>query len=932
MKYEAQIGSELKPTGRLVWSVVRGANYEEPVFRLDADGEVVNVSTDEWSGKGWRVTVAGNEVHIARVADVLTIRDSDASRLLLRRRWFRSSLYDEGASLVRLRGIRKSESTSLAAALRRLKSAQAVEDAVVWRAAVEDAVVWNAAVVRLFSARRTEQRWITTEETDELIAQRPERRLLDRVRAARCDTLFDADQLAAAAFLEADIVALVSEANEEIMAAELSSRRSFFDTIEKSPLTDEQARAVVCFDNRVQVLAAAGSGKTSVMVARAAYAVSRGFVAPDRILLLAFNKAAASELQERVTTRFTNAGIDSTGIHASTFHSFGLSVIGSATDEKPRLARWLDQGQDIEMLLRIVDELRGASSSFRYHWDLYRLLFANAPTDLDEKSPDGYDKSTRTTGYQTFSGTVVKSHGERLIADFLYLNGVEFEYERTYDYSTADADHSKYQPDFYYPAIDVWHEHWALDQNGQPPTDFSDYAKGMTWKRRVHAEHGTKLVESTWAEVMFGDGLAKLEAELKGLGLTFGWNPDRQIKDPWVKPMKHEDLARLVRTFMSHVKSNSWTKEVLERRLASEMAHLNGFRTHLFLDVYWPVHAEWEKLLGEDDSVDFEDMLVQAADHLEAGRAECPYDLIMVDEFQDASQARARLVRGLVSEPGRFLLAVGDDWQSVNRFAGADLSVMTRFEEWFGRGPQLALTTTFRCSQTICDVAQAFVSKNPSQFNKPMRSVNEDSAGSVTIVRANDDAVAVASYLDRLSAGVSDGSVAAGPSGTVSVDVLGRYQFQRDVLPRNFPPKLDVTFRTMHGSKGLEADYVVIPGMTTGTYGIPSNITDDPVLDLAMPAPESFAHAEERRLLYVAMTRARREVVLIAPPDRMSPFVVELIKDPHVKLAGDESNPMEICPQCGEGTLVMQTGKYGPFRGCSTFPRCSYRSKLVVPT
>ena len=99
-----------------------------------------------------------------------------------------------------------------------------------------------------------------------------------------------------------------------------------------------------------------------------------------------------------------------------------------------------------------------------------------------------------------------------------------------------------------------------------------------------------------------------------------------------------------------------------------------------------------------------------------------------------------------------------------------------------------------------------------------------------------------------------------------------------------------------------------------------------------MPAPESFAHAEERRLLYVAMTRARREVVLITPPDKMSPFVVELIKDPHVKLAGDESNPMEICPQCGEGTLVMQTGKYGPFRGCSTFPRCSYRSKLVVPT
>jgi DNA helicase-4 len=797
---------------------------------------------------------------------------------------------------------------------------------------VDDAVGWNTTVVQLLSGRRADQRWITTEETDELIAKRPERRLFDRVRAARCDTLFDADELVAAAFLDADIPALVNEANEQIMAAELSSRRPFFDTIEKSPLTDEQARAVVCFDNRVQVLAAAGSGKTSVMVARAAYVVSRGFVAPDRILLLAFNKAAATELQERVIARFKKAGIDSSGIRASTFHSFGLSVIGRASGEKPRLAQWLDQGQDVGMVMRIVDKLRDASESFRYHWDLYRLLFANAPTDLDEKVPDGYDKAARVTGYKTFSGVVVKSHGERLIADFLYLNGVEFDYERAYDYPAADETHSQYRPDFYYPSIDVWHEHWALDQLGKPPAEFHGYVEGIAWKRREHERNGTKLVESTWAEVMFGAGLSKLEAELKGFGLTFDWNPDRPIMDQWVRPMKHEDLARLVRTFMAHVKSNSWTKEDLDRRLTSDLIRLDGFRTRLFLDVYWQIHVEWEKLLAEDHSVDFEDMLVQAAEHLEAGRVECPYDLIMVDEFQDASQARARLVRGLVKEPGRFLLAVGDDWQSINRFAGADLSVMTRFEEWFGRGPQLVLTTTFRCSQTICDVARVFVTKNPSQFEKPMRSVSEDSGGSVTVVRANEDALAVASYLDRLSDAVSGGSVVAGPSGKVSVDVLGRYGFQRDVVPRNPSPKLVVTFRTMHGSKGLEADYIIIPGMTTGTYGFPSNITDDPVLDLAMPAPESFAHAEERRLLYVALTRARREVVLITPPDRMSPFVVELLKDPHVTLADRGGRPVEICPKCGEGTLVVRNGPYRPFLACSTFPSCEYKGKLVAPT
>lgn len=868
--------------------------------------------TLEWSGRGWQITVTEKGVLVAQLSDVVTILGSDVSRLSLRRRRFKLNLYDGCTALIRLRGIKKREAISLSVALRHLEFEQAVDDA----------VDWHDVVYHLLSARRAEQRWITVEETDELISKRPDPSLLGSIRAARCETSFDVDQLEATSFLESDLVALISSTNEQIMAAELTSRRSFFDAIEKSPLTDEQARAVICFDNRVQVLAAAGSGKTSVMVARAAYAVSRGFVAPDRILLLAFNKDAATELQERVAARFANAGIDSTGIRASTFHSFGLGVIGRTTGEKPRLAPWLEQGEDVEMIMRIVDELRDASKTFRHDWDLYRLLFANAPTNLEERAPDGYDRARRATGYKTFSGTVVKSHGERLIADFLYLNGVEFEYERPYDHRVADASHSQYRPDFYYPSIGVWHEHWALDQFGHPPVDFHDYVDGMAWKRRVHGEHGTKLVESTWADVMFGDGLSKLEAKLTGLGLNFDWNPDRRIKDEWLKPMKHEDLARLVRTFMTHVKSNSWTEDQLEHRLTLDLVRLSGFRTRLFLDMYWQIHAKWEERLSEDRSVDFEDMLVQAADHLETGRAETLYDLIMVDEFQDASRARARLVQGLVNESGRFLLAVGDDWQSVNRFAGADLSVMTRFEEWFGRGPKLALTTTFRCTQIICDVARAFVTKNPSQFDKPMQSVSEEFAGSVTVMRASDDISALASYLERLSAAVSDGSISANSSGAVTVDVLGRYGFQGDALRSNRPSNLVVTFRTMHGAKGLEADYVVILGLTTGTFGMPSNITDDSVLDLAMTAPELFTHAEERRLLYVALTRARREVVLIAPPDHMSAFVVELLKDSHVTLVGDEGNPVLICPTCGQGTMVIRNGRFGQFLACSTFPLC----------
>ena len=867
-----------------------------------------------WSGRGWTVTITTLGMELTGETGSASIQSADASRIEVRRRWFRCHVHQDGQRLARLRGISRSDVQELQLALRRLAVAPAIHNALAWHDAVRGSLDGSLAA----------QRWVPTEVVDSFLATRPERGLTDRIRSRGIEEMVTVRERMAADFLDVDLTSLVAETNMRIMRMELATRRPFLDTIEKSPLTEEQARAVICFDNRVQVLAAAGSGKTSVMVARAAYAVDRGFVTADRILMLAFNKAAAAELQDRVSGRFAEAKIDATGLRASTFHSFGLEVIGAATGEKPRLASWVEQAQDAQAVMAIIDDLRDRSMTFRYRWDLYRLLFANAPTDLDQDEPDGWDKESSETGYRTFAGEVVKSHGERLIANFLYLNGVDYVYERPYEIDVADATHSQYRPDFYYPAIDVWHEHWGIDQDGNPPAEFEGYAETMTWKRELHATHDTTLVESTWAEVMFGTGLDDLRAELTELGLTFDWNPDRPIDDAWSKPMKHEDLARLVRTFMTHVKSNSWTASDLEGRLGGELKHLDGFRTSLFLDVYWPIHAEWERRLADDRSVDFEDMLVRAADHLDAGNVDVPYDLIMVDEFQDASQARARLVRGLVQRPGRFLLTVGDDWQSVNRFAGADLSVMTGFESWFGRGQQLSLTTTFRCPQIICDVAREFVSKNPGQFDKPMRSAHVDAGPPVTVIRAGDHAKAVATYLQDLATSIEKRRVAPGPDGTVSVDVLGRYRFHRDVLPSKIPSNLNVTFRTVHGSKGLEADYILIVGMDTGAYGFPSAIADDPVLGLAMPGAESFTHAEERRLLYVALTRARRGVTLIGTPDRLSPFVIELLADRRVEDGAADVAPVEICPTCKRGTLVRRKSKYGTFLGCSAFPACKH--------
>lgn len=875
----------------------------------------------ELSGKNWRISFEDGAIEVASASKSVTIDRSHAKKLSVQRRRFRFHFIRDDESLATLVGCRKPVAAEIAKLIGFWELLPPLLDAVAWKREVE----------AFLTDRGQIGRWTSFEDFVQLETRSPAKGLLDRCRRYGCEDLLNDEQRLAAIFVETNLAARVEDFNRHFSESELISRRAFFDSIERTPLSDEQANAVICFENRVQVLAAAGSGKTSVMVAKAAYAVDRNLVKPERVLLLAFNRAAAKELQERIASRFAAAGIPSEGVTSSTFHAFGLEVIGLATGKKPRLSQRLEQGDDLALTMEIVDQLRDDSDEFRYSWDLYRLLFANASTRLDDYSPDGYDKVTATTGYRTFSGILVKSEGERLIADYLYLNGVQFEYERSFVFDVADATHSQYHPDFYYPEIGVWHEHWAINQDGKPPADFAGYSQDMRWKQNIHAQFGTTLIETTWADVMFDDGLQRLQDKLTELGVNFEWNPDRPSADSWTKPLKHEDLARLVRTFMTHVKSNAWSFEDIVRRLESEMSDLDGFRTRLFLTCYKPIHEEWERRLAEDNSVDFEDMLVKAAELLEEDSVDLPYELILVDEFQDSSQARARLVKGLLNAPGRCLLAVGDDWQSINRFAGADLSVMKQFSTWFGRSRQLALTNTYRCSQEICDVARNFVSRNPIQFEKSMRSMAIPPGRPVTVVLTDDESGAIVKILRRISSEALSGSTNIDTSASLNVKVLGRYGFQRDLLPTGSWKGLNVTFMTVHGSKGLEADFVIVPGMSTGTYGFPSTVHDDPVLALAMPAPELFPHAEERRLFYVALTRARRGVFVLAPPSQPSPFVVEILTDRNVIVESPDRRPVIVCSSCKKGTMVERHGPFDPFLGCTRFPICQHKEKIVCP-
>jgi len=168
--------------------------------------------------------------------------------------------------------------------------------------------------------------------------------------------------------------------------------------------------------------------------------------------------------------------------------------------------------------------------------------------------------------------------------------------------------------------------------------------------------------------------------------------------------------------------------------------------------------------------------------------------------------------------------------------------------------------------------------------------------------------------------------------GKIKIFVLGRYQ--RDIVysPRNYDMgRVEVKFITVHSSKGLEADHVILPRITSEMLGFPSRIIDDPVLQLAMPNGDLYEFSEERRLFYVALTRARQTATLITVEGKESTFIKELVRDNQLTVLnadGSDSN-FEVCPSCGTGSLVMRKGRYGHFLGCSNYPQCKHTRKVA---
>jgi DNA helicase-4 len=524
---------------------------------------------------------------------------------------------------------------------------------------------------------------------------------------------------------------------------------------------------------------------------------------------------------------------------------------------------------------------------------------------------------------RTLQGEKVKSYEELQIANWLYENGVDYEYEPLYEHKVSEVGRRDYQPDFRLTESGIYIEHFGVRREKArdgserlvtaPFVDHDEYLAGMEWKRRVHAEHATTLIETYSYERQEGRLLTSL-AEKLAPHVTLKPRPVEKIYDRIVELKQVDDFSKLLGTFLRKFKSGGYSLQDCETK--SDRMKL-GKRARAFLDVFAPVFEEYQKRL--DGRIDFEDMILRAARYAEDGRYVSPFRHILVDEFQDISQSRALLVKALKAQhPDVRVFAVGDDWQSIFRFAGSDIHLMRHFGREFGGSfdgetgvhRTVDLGRTFRSVDQIAFAARTFVLRNPAQIDKkivPAGTATEPAIRVVSVSKGEDER----KLHEVLAALPAATALEAKPA---TVLLLGRYRFNEPdmhSLRRRFPP-LSSSYKTIHASKGLEADHVVLLNADSGRMGFPSEIVDDPLLSLVSPEEEAFQNAEERRVMYVAMTRARHTLTILASNARPSSFVTELRSDPAYGIsvvAGSETE-IHACGECG-GRLLGVKGQDG---------------------
>lgn len=740
----------------------------------------------------------------------------------------------------------------------------------------------------------------------------------------------------------------INDFRESYIDKQLSLHQHFFDNVESNPLTLKQRRACIIDDDNNLLLAGAGTGKTSVMVGRAGYLINSQQASHHELLLLAYGKKAADEMDGRIKEK-----LNTHKISATTFHQLGLTIIAQVEGEKPNISVFAeDEKAKAKWVQGCFEQFINDQASYRHLvLDYFSRYYYAEKNAVDFESLGDYYQYLTDNDIRSLKGEKVKSFGELRIANWIFQQGIEYRYEQNYAIAVNTMARKQYQPDFFLPALNVYIEYFGIDEHGDTASyiDKDEYHASMLWKEQTHKDNNTQCIKLTYAHHKRGALLKTLDKQLSIQQKAYNAPPYEALPDEVLLATLKETgritlLAEIFAKLLGLYKS-ACVDDVSEQVIIEQAA--DPKQMYKAFELLSPIYDAYQKRLAENNEIDFEDMISKALEYINTGKFCCPWRFIMVDEFQDISEPRARLVKALRdNNKGCSVFAVGDDWQAIYRFSGADVTLTTSFTDYFGDTAQTTLDTTFRFNNRIGDVATAFVSKNPAQISKTIRSIHSVEKPAVSLLRktVSNTASQGQQVIDEIANGALHDvlkAISQQVNKPVSVYLLARFWFQ---LPnaatlqtlKNHYPTLNIQTQSFHASKGKEADYVVMLGLTSGKHGFPSVKATPAILEALLAKQEPFEHAEERRLFYVALTRAKHRVYIIADMGQASVFVKELIDEHDVELNefGITVNQAFVdqinCLVCETGSLKPRVGHYGPFYGCSHFPRCDHKERACV--
>ncbi len=750
--------------------------------------------------------------------------------------------------------------------------------------------------------------------------------------------------------------------NRDFLKKHLVSDKAYLDNVLKKVdpeinLDDEQRQVVLADEDFMLVIAGAGAGKTTTVAAKVKYLIDKKNIKPNQILVISFTNKAVGELRSKINKALK---ID---CPVTTFHKTGYAILRKQEEDRKLIVDGGFMFNVISNYLKgnilenpeLVDKLilffgsyfdapydgNDLNAFFNY---IAKADFTTLRGNMNEYAEEIINQ--RTGKRITIAREALRSSQEVRIANFLYLNNVEYVYEKPYPYNILYS-HKPYTPDFTIIQGDkvAYIEHFGITEDGKnnrySQEELEKYKKAVNDKVSLHRKHKTDLIYTFSSYKDGRDMLIHLDEQLRKHGFILEERPAKEVFEKIVNTEENRYIANLVKlvcTFIQNFKTNGYTVE----NFNSFRYKTNNERTRLFLDICEQCYHEYSKRLKEKKAIDFEDMINDSAKILrehEINGKKLDFKYIIVDEYQDISRQRFNLTKELSKLCNAKIIAVGDDWQSIYAYAGSDITLFTHFKEAFGYGLELSITRTYRNAQEIIDIAGGFIQKNTSQIRKTLispkhiqnpvivdtytenvdRKLHEGKGGKYYLIGKTVEKIVKQIYLDNPDS---------------SILLLGRYGFDAynlgkssdfvyddktgNLYSKTFANKL-IEFMTVHRAKGLGYDNVIIINARNEVYGFPSQVQEDPILKFVVKDDHSIEYAEERRLFYVALTRTKNRVFIVTPREHPSEFVIELLRDyRNIKVNGDlvldeitENVAVNRCPICGYPLQLRYKKSYG---------------------